>query len=133
MPSCICAVVLRAPLRERAEPFDRALEVRADPFRDRAVPLLDAFDCARLPALAAVRAVFVAAWAVRVFAARAFFLAAPLPAELAREAGFDAAVLRERLVVLLAVLVRDRFVVAMSSSQVCDPRILRPVPAVAPF
>jgi hypothetical protein len=55
--------------------------------------------------------------------------AEPLLAEPGREAGFDAAALRERLAVLLPLLAPDRFVVAMSPSQLRDPRILRSVPA----
>jgi hypothetical protein len=112
---------LRAPFRELAELLERALDVRADPFADRVAPLLDDLDCARLAALEVVRVVLALLRVVRAFVAWVRFLAAPLEAEPVREAGFDAAALAERLVLLLPVPARDRFVVAMSPPKYVTP------------
>jgi hypothetical protein len=140
IPSCIWAAVLRAPFREPLAPFrelaellDRALDVREDPFADRVAPLLDARDCARLAPFEVARVALALLRVVRAFVDWVRFLAAPLEAEPVREAGFDAAAPAERLVLLLPVPARVRFVVAIVSSQVRDPRILRSVPTAERF
>jgi hypothetical protein len=135
IPSCIWAAVLRAPLREPVELLDRAFDVRAEPFADRArvAPLLDAVDRARFAPLEAVPALFAVVRVVPVFADWVRFLAAPLAAEPVREAGLDAVAPPERLVLLLPLPARDRLVVAMSPSQECDPRILASLPTAGRF
>jgi hypothetical protein len=127
--------VLRVPFRELAEPLDRDLDVRADPFADRArdAPLLEAVDRARLAPFEVVPARFAVVRVVPVFADWVRFLAAPLAAVPVRAAGFEAVALPERLVPLLPLPARDRFVVAISPSQECDPRILRSLPTAGGF
>ncbi len=97
--------------------LERGFAVRPDPFRDCAVPELEVLEFVRLlPVAEPVRAVFAVLRAVRGFGAWARLLAEPVLAARVRDAGFDAAVLEERFAVLLRVLSRDRFVVAMSPS-----------------
>lgn len=90
--------------------------VRPDPFRDCVVPLLDALEVVRLLPLVDPVRVFAVLRAVPDFGARARLFAEPVLAEPVRDAGFDAAVLRERFALLVRALSRDRFVVAMSPS-----------------
>jgi hypothetical protein len=102
MRSCACDAVPRlAPLREPAVP-DRCLVERADPFREFAVPLLDALVFARLvPFADPVLVVFAAARVVRGFGDCVRPFAELVLAELARDACFGAAAALERPAVLL--------------------------------
>lgn len=114
----MCAAVVRAPFRVDA-PFERELAARLDPFRDWVVRPLDDLEVVRVRAFDDVVrafAVFAVLRAAPVFGALARLFAEPELAEPVRDAGFGAAVLRDRLAVLLLVLARDRFVVAMSPS-----------------
>jgi hypothetical protein len=115
------AALAREPLRELPLVLARAFVARVDPFRACVAPRLDAVDLARLaPFLDAVPVAFARLRVVPVFGDWALLFAEPVlaPADFA-------AVLRERLAVPLELLPVDRFVVAMSPSQLCDPRILR--------
>ncbi len=114
-------MLAREPLRELPLVLERAFVERVEPFRDCAVRRLDAVDFVRLAPLAdAVPVAFAWLRVVPAFGDRALLFAEPFLAA----ADLDD-VLRERLVVLLALLPVDRFVVAMSPSRLRDPWILR--------
>jgi hypothetical protein len=107
--SCVCAAAPAVvPLRELPLLLERAFVERVDPFVRR-VPLADAepVDFARVRVVPAFEDLVL------------------LLAEPALALADFAAVVRERLAVLLGLVPVDRFVVAMSPSQLCDPWILR--------
>jgi hypothetical protein len=79
------------------------------------------------------RLVFAAADVVLRFGDAALLFAEPALADCVRDADFCVLVLRERLAVDLLLLPVDRLVVAISSSQLSDPKILRFVPAAERF